>query len=963
MNVFSFWVARATCVSLLVAIALLGCTRNATRQNEASWLDGKWPYEKSTLPRHEAALYGRLDNGLRYIIQKNARPEGRAEVHLDVQVGSLMEKDNELGLAHYLEHMAFNGSRNFAPGELIPFFQKNGLAFGRDANAHTSVLETVYKLSLASTEQENMDQGLLVMRDVADGLSILEEEVEKERGVIMSEKAARDSVEFRARMRNQDWLYSGTRFNNAPIGTEEIILGANAEVIRGFYNAWYRPELMILVVVGDIEPESVEQSIRKMFSDLKPHGEARELQPWGDIQISGLNIYYDHYSTKSTNVGIRAMKSREWRDDSMELQREMLLQSMANRIVSKRLEALRSKGEAPFFRAVAQHHDAFGLFSTATIIANCDAGKWEQTLTTLQDELRRAEIHGFAQTELDLVRQEYTRYFEIQTKREADIPHDKVAESMVNSFNANRVYQSMSQTEAMYSDMMAEATTQDLHNAFKAMWKSDNRIVNVTGNAVIEGAPEQKLTSLWNAGLERDVAPVMNLASLAYPYVHEPQSHGVHTPLTTTRLPGSELMVFDTVFKNGLKLRMLPTPYQQGQVALTLVVKGGTNTIDDPQYDQFLVADQVNSASGIGRLRLDEQQRLFLTKGFRVRMSFGQEALTLAGSGQTDESQEILQAMWTEFRAPEVTENDRKRVIDQLSVADADRGKNVPSVMRSKGTAFFQGDSLYTQPLTAQRAQAVSIAQIRAALKRMVRTGEATLLVVGDFKPDQMTDQVAGFFGAPEVQWEESASSEHIRGPIYPHESSVEGEGTAPADLNQAALWMGYPRRFDDVNDRQALTTRQLVSSLIRDRLRVQVREEMGATYSPSMSYLIDDRNGYGMYLARINTQPDQLKALRAAMEATFADIARKGFTQEELDRQKRPMLTGWEKNREINRRYLGLLTAKAIDGLPYLAWDAEFPERVNAVSLDDLNREARAAFRPEKQGVYIGRETGAAVN
>ena len=346
--------SRYLAVISLLFLAMTSCaTRTAPQAphpDEAYWLDGLWPHEKSTLPRHDKAVYGRLPNGFRYIIQPNRKPEGRVTMHLDVQAGSLMERDDELGIAHFLEHLAFNGSKHFSAGELIPFFQRNGMAFGRDLNAHTSYQETVYKLNLSNTEQHNLDTALTFMRDIADGLRITQEEVDKERGVILSEKAARDSIEHRAGSRLRGKMYAGTRFTNEPIGEETIIRTVSPATIENFYQAWYRPEQMILVVTGEVEPAAMEKQIAEIFRDLKARAPRRNLPAWGDIALQGPTFFHDHYIAETTAVRISALQPRTWEDDSLEVQRAMVHQAMASSILSRRFHKLKAAGDASLYQ-------------------------------------------------------------------------------------------------------------------------------------------------------------------------------------------------------------------------------------------------------------------------------------------------------------------------------------------------------------------------------------------------------------------------------------------------------------------------------------------------------------------------------------------------------------------------------------------------------------------------------------
>jgi len=951
---------RRGVILLTLLVVCAGCLRTvppAGGPGEAFWLDGLWPHEKSPLPPHESALFGRLDNGLRYVVLQNRKPEGRAVVQLNVQIGSLMERDDELGLAHFLEHMAFNGSRHFPPGELIPFFQKNGMAFGRDVNAHTSYQETVYTLTLADTGRENLEKGLLILRDVADGLSILPEEVDKERGVILAEKAARDSEAYRAGRRMRERLFGGTRFLSDPIGEEEVIRTASARTIREFYGAWYRPEHMVLVIVGGIDPGEAEESVRALFHDIAPHGEARTVAPWGDVALQGLVAYHDHYAAaESTTVRIGTMKPRTWSDDSEAVQRRMAHGAMVNAILSSRLRQLKDEGQVPLLGVFVRETESFNLFPSTDLLATCEGGNWRAVFTALQDELRRALEHGFLPDEVEAARAEMLRAYEQRARREADLHSDKVAETIVGCLNANRVYQSWAQTYEMYARFFNEATADELLAVLRDMWAADNRILAVTGNAAIDGDAEETLRDLWRQGLERPVPPLAGAAGFEFPYLPEPEQAGQVAARTATTLPGTELTLHEAVFANGLVVRLLPTPFEQGTCSLVLHVGGGTDALDDEQARRAWLAVAANVQSGLGRLSPEDTRLLRRRTGFGVTLALGEQSVTLTASGENEDMHGLLRAMWTEMRDPLLEERDRAQMLASLALADAKRDKDLEGTMRIRSRQYFYGDTPRTRPLTAAQAEAVPLDTLQGALSGLLSTEGGVLNVVGDFDPEEALGLIAGLFGAPGVQWGPRPQG-HPLVPVFPAPDQRESSFTVGAALGQAALQVGYARNLEDVADRRALLVRRVLASVARERLRETVREDLGAAYSPGFFYMADDDSGYGLYLARVNTRAEQLDLLRGALDEVLGELASGGIRPQELERIRRPMLTAWAQARRENSIYGRLLNVVARRALPYFEWDAALPGHLASITVDDLDKEARQAFDPANRAVLVGTE------
>ena len=949
-------------VAILSILLNAGCSQappdnKPKAKPEAFWLDGLWPHEKSALPRHDKAVYGKLDNGLRYIIQPNGKPEKRVVVQLDVQIGSLMEREDELGLAHFLEHMAFNGSKHFPPGTLIPFFQKNGMAFGRDANAHTAFQETVYTLSLATNDAENMAQGLSILRDIADGLSILPEEVDKERGVVLSEKAARDSEGFRAGCRLRDMQFAGTRMTVPPIGLEDIIKNASAETIRGFYNAWYRPEYMVVVVVGDVQPEEVEGLVAEQFGTLAAHGEPRTPASWGDTRHKGLVTYYDKYDTESTGVSISAMKPRIWANDSETVQRDMLYKIMANGIVVKRLQRLRASGEAPFLGARSMANDAFQLFPTASIMARCEAGNWEATLKVLQDELNRTLRYGFLDDELEEAKAETLRSFKLKAQRETSLASEEIAETIVGCLNANRVYQSWAQTYDMYSRFIDEATAAALHETFRDMWSADNRIVTVTGNADIEGDAEARLAALWEEGSGRAVAEPVGPAPLRFPYVTAPELRGKRASANTTPLPSSDLQLHEVTFANGFALRMIPTAFDPGQTSMTLQIGGGLDSVDDAHYVAAVLAARADGQSGVGHFTAAEQQRLFRRQGVDVRFRLERDAYTMSAMGCTEDVPDMLQIFWTQFKDPSFRPEDRRMLLQNMAIADEERFKTVPDSMDIHGRQFFFGKSLRNTPITEPQAQGIAIGDLQAALEGILAGGGGTLNVVGDFDPREMEERVAALFGSPELAWKPAAPRSHAYAPEFPETNDRERSFKVDSHLGQAAVRVAVKRPLKNLGDRTTLMTRRMLSMILRDRLREGIREELGASYSPGCVYWMDDDTGFGIYMIRIATQPDKVDLLKKAVASTLDEIRAHGVEREELDRMRRPMMTAWKRQRTMNAPFMRRLNITGRSKRPYFRWDAELPRHLAAVTVDALNKEASTAFTAANTAIITGTE------
>lgn len=944
-------------VSIFMTMLLLaGCLRQPVpalpSAAEAWWLDGRWAHETSSLAPHEKAVFGRLANGFRYVILPNRKPEGRVALHLNVQVGSLMEQAHELGVAHFLEHMAFNGSRHFAPGELIPFFQRNGTAFGQDLNAHTGPQETVYKLNIAGSDPDNFDTALRFLRDVADGLDIQPAQVERERGVILAEKAARDSIDNRAASRLRKKLYAGTRFNQAPIGDAKVIKTVSPETLRDFYRAWYRPELMVLVVVGELEPAAVEERVREFFHDFQAQAPRRELASWGDVGLNGTVPFHDFYEAESTVVRFSALHPRVWQDDSTETRRQWLHNSMATGILSRRLQKLTADGSAPFLRAVVQHSRAYNLLPSLHMVGVCPATQWHDTFRVLQDELFRVLEHGFLAEEVDQMRAELQRSFETQVRNEGNLLHDGVVKAVIHGVNSNQVVQSAGQALEFYRPLLQEVTAADLHAAFLGMWQTAHRLVAVTGNADLGPDADQKLLDMWRDGRQRAMVAPVDPDAVWFPYLDVPAVAGRVAARRSLPVPGTDLLLHELDFTNGLRVRLLPTPFLQGRVALALHLGGGHSGVTDDQFIAARLAFMADAQSGFGRLSALDALRLQRATGAGAGSRLARHATIISSEGETADLVGMLEAMWTQYREPEIAGEDLENLLKTLAMADLKRGRDVPSVAEDESARFFYGDGLRTRPLTEAMAREQELTVLRRQLQSLHRGGDPVLNVVGDFSPEAAEALVARFFGANDVTYQALVPADYAHVPSFPAAAEREKTLQVDADLGQAELRLAWLRRIEDVGDRKALAVRRLLGAVIRERLRVRVREELGMVYAPDMFYRYTEDNGHGFFLVRIATRPDHLARLREVVQKEVANVVAHGVTAEQLERQRLPMRRNWEKSRTENRTYLHLLNVMARSEYPQLQWSSETAAVLDSITAEELNQEARVVFRDENMAV-----------
>jgi zinc protease len=338
-----------------------------------------FPQEGSDLKPDPAARFGTLPNGLRYVIYPNHEPKGRASLRLLVEAGSLNETEAQRGLAHFTEHLAFDGSTHYAPGTLAEFFQRMGMNVGGDTNANTVQERTLYLLELPDTKEATLGEGLQVLADYAGGLLLAPPQIEKDRGIILSEIRARDSVEYRTMVAQLNFLLAGTLFpQRVVLGLPDIIAQAGRDQFVDFYNTWYRPELMSVVVVGDIDPAAVEKQLAAALSGVTDRAPARPAPDRGKIAPpAGVHVLYlSEPEAPRTTVSISTIAPFAREADTAASRLKDLPRVLATAIVTLRLSVLAQKENAPFSAGLAAVNDTANFYRQASITLACKADQW-----------------------------------------------------------------------------------------------------------------------------------------------------------------------------------------------------------------------------------------------------------------------------------------------------------------------------------------------------------------------------------------------------------------------------------------------------------------------------------------------------------------------------------------------------------------------------------------------------------
>lgn len=871
-----------------------------------------WAFEASDVPVDPGYAFGRLENGLRYIIRHNATPAGTALIRMRIGSGALEEAENERGLSHFLEHMAFNGSNGIPEGEMVKLLEREGLAFGADTNAATGFEAITYMLNLPRNDPALLGTALMLMRETASELTISEEAVARERGVVLAERRDRAGYAQRNFEDNIAFLAPGARYTQRlPIGSREVLESASAAQIRALYRRTYTPANTVLVVVGDYPVAAVEAAIRARFSDW-PAGKIPPRPQAGPIDVGrkGLtDIHLDPALPESVTISSLA----PWRHepDTLANRRSARLRGIGYAIVSRRLARLARSADAPFKSAGFSSGDIFEEARITGLVVNTADGAWRKGMLAAVREVRQALAFGFTRAEVD------EQLANIRTGLENAV---KAADTRNNAaFVAAAL--------ALVSDERVPTTPEWQLAAFEqlapkitpeAVWQAlladavplQQPLIRFEGRSAPEGS---------EAALRRAFAEAMALP-IAAPAEQEPLAFGY-----SDFGPAGEV-VSDTIeprlklrlvrFANGLRLTLRQVAVRKDRIAFALAVDGGNlmNTREAP-LATHLAGSLV--AGGLGKHSQDELASVLAGRSVSFELASGADAFTASAVTTPRDLALQMQVLAATLTDPgyrqEGVERFRKGIENFFSTRDATPARVLGA---ASGAVLSDGDPRFSlQPKEAYMA--LDYAGLKAVIGNRLANGAIELALVGDLDEEAAIAAVAATLGALPSREAAFNPREENRTRSF---TAQRGEHvlTHKGEPDQALLQWVWPTTDDrDLVEAQRLA---LLARIVRLELTDRLRETLGQAYAPSAaSSLSHFYPGYGTFTVQAAVAADQIEATRAAIN-DLVDALRNGPVDADLvERARKPWL-------EEHRNYL-----KDIGGWLALAARAQSePERID---------------------------------
>ena len=907
-----------------------------------------WEHERSDVPVDPRIRFGALDNGLRWAFAANPEPKERVYLRLHVDVGSLAEEEHELGLAHFLEHMAFNGSRNFPAGTLIEWFQRHGMSFGADTNAHTSFSETVYKLDLPNADPETIREGLKVLRDFADGLLLAAEEIEREKGVIDGEERERDSAAWRLQLKELDVFFGGTRLaERLPIGKRDVRARFTAEGVRAFYEKWYRPDAMTLVAVGDLGTLDPAPLFAEAFADMQTPATPLPAEP-----ALGRPTRFDHvlaiHEPEIPSLSLSIQKLVPWEEEPFVVAEwlEDLPLQYARSMLNLRFSELAKEEATPFLGAGVGSAAALEVLDGETLTLASAPEKWEAALAAAEQELRKALEFGFRQAELDEVRADALRGLDEALEREKTAHSNGILEELLTAAESEYVPTDAATTRAILRPAIEALTLEQCQAAFRAAWSAGTLSLSATGNLDLGPEAEAKLRAAYAASTAVPVEAEAEEATLAFAYASDPALAG---PIAE-RTHVEDLDFTSVRFANGVVLNVKRTDFKERQILFGAHLGEGKLTLPPERNVVNFVAGQVFGAAGLAAHSDDDLRRLTAGKVVGLNFSASEDSFLFGGATTREDLLFQLELLCAQLEAPGwradgLVQFRRGLPLLYEGLAHQHQGPLVQHFM----PAVFGGDPRQSFPAQAE-VEAVGMDDVRAWLAPELAEGALEVAFVGDLDVEETIALAARTLGRLPARrdWRALDERRNMPAPL----PGLRQTHTIETQVPKSLVLIAFPVPDGlDTRTRRCLT---LLGNVVNDRLRLEVREKLGAAYSPGAgTQLSSVYPGVGLLMIQAMADPDKVDTLVEACLGVARSLAEQGVTEEEVARLKEPLLKQRRDAKRQNGFWLGVLveaTRKPHNLDDFRSADAFYEGHTAA----DLTPFAREYLQPERASILV---------
>lgn len=869
------------------------------------------------LPVDKDVRIGRLPNGLTYYIRHNAEPKGLAEFYIAQKVGSILEEENQRGLAHFLEHMCFNGTTNFPDKTLIQWLESNGVKFGENLNAYTAVDRTVYYLTHVPVARESVqDSCLLILHDWANDLLLKPEEINSERGVIHEEWRRTMAGQMRIMEKILPTVFQNERYGyRLPIGIMEVVDNFEPQALRDYYETWYRPDLQGIMVVGDVDVDRIEAKIKEMFSSIEMPENPRE-RVYFPVSDNEETIFAIGSDKEQTSGLIQLMIKQdvipeEYKNTPVSYQMDYVI-GMACNMLNKRLSDMMSNPETPFAGAsagygdfiVAKTKDAF------TLGAVTKSNDVRPAFEAAYRELLRALRGGFTQGEYDRVRSQYLSNLETAWSNRDKQQSSTFVNSYVENFLDGEPIPDFETEYNMMKQIAANVNIGMINQAFSKLITDNNRVVmvmtpdNGTFHTPTADELKESITKVEAENIEAYVddvktEPLIKNLPAAGKIVAEKQDDRYNTTRWT--------------LSNGMTVIVKPTEFKQDEIIFSAVANGGLSSVSDDKAASIMFLPTALGQSGLGDYNGNDLSKYLAGKMAGYSISFSDYGRTISGSATKRDLPTAMELFYMAMTDPTITPEEYASTVNMVKANLAKKVSDPQYIFSGKIS-----ETLYDNPRRRQMTPEIVDQASREEILDIVHTmlanpADFTLVFVGSIDLDQLRPLVEKYVASLPVNPSKSLSDFKVRPELSIKKGS--GESAFTTKMENPQTWTLVLESGDmEYSPKQALVA-YVAGEILGNRLMETVREDMGATYSIGAQGGLSRLNKTATMETAFPMKPETRREVLDFIAKAFKEME-STVKQDEVSKQVEYLLKNNKASLDKNGTWLGAITGYELTGI-----------------------------------------------
>ncbi|OXA95897.1 M16 family metallopeptidase [Flavobacterium hercynium] len=891
--------------------------------------NGVFAQFKTTIPLNKNVTTGKLKNGLTYYILHNEEPKDRASFYFIQNVGAILEDDNQNGLAHFLEHMAFNGTEHFKGKGIIKMLEKNGVSFGKDINAFTAQDETVYNISTVPVTNEKLiDSTLWVLHDWSGSLSLTNAEIDAERGVIREEWRTRRTSDFRLKHQTDAVLYKGSKYSKRDvIGDLDIINNFKYPELRNYYKKWYRPDLQAVIIVGDVDVKVMEQKVKSIFSDI-PLAKKAAVRTYAEIPKHD-ELYFGTASDKeasSTVITLRYIFDEPKIKDSS-VTRKNVLNSFYTNILNKRFSELILKNQTSSLNLSSYFSGISRLSNSYNISASAKKGKTAEAFEEAYTEAERLKRFGVVQGELDRTKKLFISSYDDFISNKDKVDNDSWADKLTDYFLTAKPFLTPEDEYKQIVGIINSISLEELNAHIKTIQKPTNQVVLVTGadqdkkdfptkDAVVNIMKKVESKTLEPYAKKENDAPLIE---------KELKPAAIKKTFEVAGIPDAK----GYILENDAKIIVLPTTYSQDQIVFSAYSKGGKSLIKTEDLASAEIATTIARSSGLGNFDNLGLKEKLTGKVAKAAPFIGENIQGFQGGSNKADFETMLQMLYLSFEAPRFDSN----IFDILKEQYKNR---LETIKKDNGSAFkdsidlansnhsprtFLFNDKFLETIELKKAEAIYRDRIKNA-------ADFTFIFVGNI-PDSALGLIQKYIG--NIKSNPALKENFVDHNIEPKKGKTVVEFKRPMEVPKASVYLNLTGKIE--YSKENAMSMYIIGELLSKRFIQTIREEEGGSYGVSVGGNIEQIPKPTFELAlTFDCNPEKQKKLMQIVWKEINDLKLNPVRADDLEDIKKALLKNREESLKTNSFWNTTIYNNTLNQIPFLK-DEEYKNLISKIN------------------------------